>query len=49
MRFGHTLKADGARYRDIFIRFPVCKLQDMDVIDTCFQQDGATCRTARSI
>ncbi|EFN78033.1 hypothetical protein EAI_06421, partial [Harpegnathos saltator] len=38
---------NGARYRDMINQFFVPKLQDMDVDDMWFQQDGATCHTAR--
>lgn len=42
-----AITVNGARYRDMIIQFFVPKLQDMDVDDMWFQQDGATCHTAR--
>ncbi|EFN79524.1 hypothetical protein EAI_06736, partial [Harpegnathos saltator] len=44
---GQAITVNGARYRDMIIQFFVPKLQDMDVDDMWFQQDGATCHTAR--
>ena len=38
----------GVRYDDTIIQF-FCALQNMDVDDTSFQQDGATCHTAQKI
>ena len=38
----------GIRYRDTIIQF-FCALQDMDMDDTWFQQDGATCHTVQKI
>ena len=37
---------NGARYRDTITRFFLPKLDDIDVADTWFQQDDATCHTA---
>ncbi|CAK9813815.1 hypothetical protein ANTPLA_LOCUS7992 [Anthophora plagiata] len=42
-----TITVNGARYRDMIIQFFVPKLQDMNVDDMWFQQDGATCHIAR--
>ena len=42
-----AIAVNGARYRDMIIQIFVPKLQDMDVDDMWFQQDGATCHTAR--
>ncbi|EFN87456.1 hypothetical protein EAI_00394, partial [Harpegnathos saltator] len=44
---GQAITVNGARYRDMIIQFFVPKLQDMDVDDMWFQQDSATCHTAR--
>ncbi|XP_078047551.1 uncharacterized protein LOC144475472 [Augochlora pura] len=44
---GQAITVNGARYRDMIIQFFVPKLQDMDVDGMWFQQDGATCHTAR--
>ncbi|CAK9827661.1 hypothetical protein ANTRET_LOCUS5336 [Anthophora retusa] len=42
-----TITVNNARYCDMIIQFFVSKLQDMVVDDMWFQQDGATCHTAR--
>ncbi|EFN76234.1 hypothetical protein EAI_06029, partial [Harpegnathos saltator] len=44
---GQAITVNGARYRDMIIQFFVPKLQDMDVNNMWFQQDSATCHTAR--
>ena len=43
---GRAATVNGARYRDTITQFFPPKLDDIDVADTCFQQDGTTCRTA---
>ena len=40
---------NGARYRDTITRFFLPKLDDIDVADTWFQQDDATCHTANEM
>ncbi|EFN85184.1 hypothetical protein EAI_06378, partial [Harpegnathos saltator] len=44
---GQAITVNGVRYRDVIIQSFVPKLQVMDVDDMWFQQDGATCHTAR--
>lgn len=44
---GEAITVNAARYRDMIMRFLVPKLQDVDVNDMWFQQDGATCHTTR--
>ncbi|EFN78794.1 hypothetical protein EAI_16705, partial [Harpegnathos saltator] len=44
---GQAITVNGARYCDMINQFFVSKLQDIDVDDMWFQQDGATCHTAR--
>ena len=43
---GQAATVNGARYRDTITQFFPPKLDDIDVADTWFQQDDATCRTA---
>ncbi|EFN77407.1 hypothetical protein EAI_14538, partial [Harpegnathos saltator] len=44
---GQAITVNGFRYRNMIIQFFVPKLQDIDVDDMWFQQDGAKCHTAR--
>ena len=37
----------GKRYRDVISYFFLPKMLELDLHDVCFQQDGATCHTAR--
>ena len=43
---GATVTVTGIRYRAIINQFLFLKINDIDADDICFQQDGATCRTA---
>ena len=43
---GRAATVNGARYRDTITRFFPPKLDDIDVADTRFQRDDATCHTA---
>ena len=43
---GQAATVNGARYRDTITQFFPPKLDDIDVADTWFQQDDATCHTA---
>jgi len=44
---GQEETVTGAQYRDMITQFFVPKLEDIDVTNMWFQQDGATCHTAR--
>lgn len=44
---GQTVTVTAARYRDMITRFFLPQLDDIDVANMWFQQDGATCHTAR--
>ena len=43
---GQAAIVNGARYRDTIIQFFLPKLDDTDMTNMWFQQDGATCHTA---
>lgn len=45
---GQTITVKGERYRSMITEFFLPKLNDMDIKDMWFQQDGATCHTAHS-
>ena len=44
---GQTVTANGQRYNDIINDFLIPKVNEMNVIDPYFQQDGANCHTTR--
>lgn len=44
---GQNVTVNGERYRDMITNFFVPQLQGINVADMWFQQDGATCHTAR--
>ena len=46
---GQAAIVNGARYRDTIIQFFLPKLDDTDMTNMWFQQDGATCHTANEI
>ncbi|GFV85551.1 transposable element Tc3 transposase [Trichonephila clavipes] len=46
---GHNVTVNGDRYRAIITNFFILELNNHDVQDLRFQQDGATCHTARAI
>ncbi|GFX33767.1 uncharacterized protein TNCV_3961761 [Trichonephila clavipes] len=46
---GHNVTVNGDRYRAIITNFFIPELNNHDVQELWFQQDGATCHTARSI
>ena len=43
---GQAATVNAARYRDAITRFFLPKLDDIDVADMWFQEDGTTCHTA---
>ncbi|XP_075150474.1 uncharacterized protein LOC142224574 [Haematobia irritans] len=43
---GQTVTVNGVRYREMITNFLWPELDDMDVDDMWFQQDGATCHTS---
>ncbi|GFW99245.1 uncharacterized protein TNCV_3010131 [Trichonephila clavipes] len=45
---GHNVTVNGDRYRAMITNFFIPELNNHDVQDLCFQQDGATCHTARA-
>ncbi|GFV24476.1 uncharacterized protein TNCV_3955111 [Trichonephila clavipes] len=45
---GHNVTVNGDRYRALIITFFIPELNNHDVQELWFQQDGATCHTARS-
>ena len=45
---GHNVTVNGERYRAMINDFFVPELDDVDVDDLWFQQDGATCHTANA-
>ena len=44
---GQTVTVNGERYRDMITNFFVPQLEGINLADMWFQQDGATCLTAR--
>ncbi|GFT11555.1 DUF4817 domain-containing protein [Trichonephila clavipes] len=45
---GHNVTVNGDRYRAMITNFFIPELNNHDVQELWFQQDGATCRTARA-
>ncbi|GFV08174.1 transposable element Tc3 transposase [Trichonephila clavipes] len=45
---GHNVTVNGDRYRTMFTNFFIPQLNNHDVQELWFQQDGATCHTARA-
>ncbi|GFV26789.1 uncharacterized protein TNCV_5000731 [Trichonephila clavipes] len=45
---GHNVTVNGDRYRAMITTFFIPELNNHDVQELWFQQDGATCQTARS-
>ncbi|GFU76049.1 transposable element Tc3 transposase [Trichonephila clavipes] len=45
---GHNVTVNGDRYRAVITNFFIPELNNHDVQDLWFQQDGATCHTARA-
>ncbi|GFW56520.1 transposable element Tc3 transposase [Trichonephila clavipes] len=45
---GHNVTVNGDRYRAMITNFFIPKLNNHDVLELWFQQDGATCHTARA-
>ncbi|GFX18117.1 uncharacterized protein TNCV_1577961 [Trichonephila clavipes] len=45
---GHNVTVNGDRYRAIITNFFIPELNNQDVQELWFQQDGATCHTARA-
>ncbi|GFT26738.1 transposable element Tc3 transposase [Trichonephila clavipes] len=45
---GHNVAVNGDRYRAMIANFFIPELNDHDVQELWFQQDGATCHTARA-
>ncbi|GFV72262.1 transposase [Trichonephila clavipes] len=45
---GHNVTVNGDRYRDMITNFFLPELNNHDVHELWFQQDGATCHTARA-
>ncbi|GFV69307.1 DUF4817 domain-containing protein [Trichonephila clavipes] len=45
---GHNVTVNGDRYRAMIINFFISELNNHDVQELWFQQDGATCYTARA-
>ncbi|GFU83727.1 DUF4817 domain-containing protein [Trichonephila clavipes] len=45
---GHNVTVNGDRYRAKFTNLFIPELNNQDVQELCFQQDGATCHTARA-
>ncbi|GFY14347.1 uncharacterized protein TNCV_1021121 [Trichonephila clavipes] len=45
---GHSVTFNGDRYRAIITNFFISELNNHDVQELWFQQDGATCHTARA-
>ncbi|GFX13391.1 uncharacterized protein TNCV_2191461 [Trichonephila clavipes] len=45
---GHNITVNGDRYRAMIINFFIPELNNHDVQELWFQQDGATCHTARA-
>ncbi|GFT53443.1 hypothetical protein TNCV_3324331 [Trichonephila clavipes] len=45
---GHNVTVNGDRYRAMIINFIIPELNNHDIQELWFQQDGATCHTARA-
>ncbi|GFV38725.1 putative transposase [Trichonephila clavipes] len=45
---GHNVTVNGVRYREMITNFFIPELNNHDVQELWFQQDGATCHTARA-
>ncbi|GFW71211.1 uncharacterized protein TNCV_536291 [Trichonephila clavipes] len=45
---GHNVTVNGDRYRAMITNFFIPELNNHDVLELWFQQDGATCHTARA-
>ncbi|GFT18059.1 transposable element Tc3 transposase [Trichonephila clavipes] len=45
---GHNVTVNGDRYRAMITNFFIPELNNQDVQELWFQQDGATCHTARA-
>ncbi|GFU29218.1 hypothetical protein TNCV_278311 [Trichonephila clavipes] len=45
---GHNVTVNGDRYRAMITKFFIPELNNHDVQELWFQQDGATCHTARA-
>ncbi|GFW44732.1 hypothetical protein TNCV_4482771 [Trichonephila clavipes] len=45
---GHNVTVNGDRYRAMITNFFIPELNNHDVQELWFQQDGATCHTARA-
>ncbi|GFT74532.1 hypothetical protein TNCV_1227721 [Trichonephila clavipes] len=45
---GHNVTVNGDRYRAMITNFFILELNNHDVQELSFQQDGATCHTARA-
>jgi len=45
---GNTVTVNGERYRSMITNFLWPKLEEVDLYNIWFQQDGATCHTARA-
>ncbi|GFV42247.1 uncharacterized protein TNCV_3164781 [Trichonephila clavipes] len=45
---GHNVTVNGDRYRAMITNFFISELNNQDVLELWFQQDGATCHTARA-
>ncbi|GFX01329.1 transposable element Tc3 transposase [Trichonephila clavipes] len=45
---GHNVTVNGYRYRSMITNFFIAELNTHDVQELWFQQDGATCHTARA-
>ncbi|GFV71572.1 uncharacterized protein TNCV_1397691 [Trichonephila clavipes] len=45
---GHNVTVNGDRYRAMITNFFISELNNHDVLELWFQQDGATCHTARA-
>ena len=42
-----NVTVNGERYREMIFTFFLPKMQELDLLDMCFQQDGAKCHAAR--
>ncbi|GFY14521.1 hypothetical protein TNCV_1315751 [Trichonephila clavipes] len=47
-RAGHNVTVNSGRYRAMIANFFIPELNNHDVQELLFQQDGATCQTARA-
>ncbi|GFW19589.1 putative DD41D transposase [Trichonephila clavipes] len=45
---GHNVTVNGDRYRAMITNFFIPELNNHDVLELWFQQDGATCHTSRA-